>query len=88
MANLVTKVEFQKVKDSLAEYARVNELIELRKQVIPKVDGFKNNIRDFEKSNEDQRMCIRAFDEALCRKVNLLKLQSVEAYNEEVFMKK
>ena len=38
--------------------------------------------------NEDMRMCIRAFDESMCSKLNKQKLIDLKMHVEKMFLKK
>ena len=54
----------------MKEYARFEHIVELRADVLPKVDKFTNLLNIYTKDNQDMRECIEKFDETLSLKAN------------------
>ena len=76
------------LKKELKTYIKFQHLEDLRQQVLPVIKEFREVVKGFNNDNDNFRQVIQGFDVALCTKANVTKVQQVQVYIDENFMKK
>jgi len=54
-----SSAQLKKLQEEIGGCARVGSMLNLRREVVPKVEGFQKMLDDFRSENENMRMCVR-----------------------------
>jgi hypothetical protein len=84
----VTYAELDRVKSMLEKFASIQQVKDLRSEVIPEIKGLKSLVKEFTEDNINMREMIRRFDEIISEKASKMAVHELEIFVENQYVKK
>lgn len=81
-----SKSKFEVLKGRMDAMSQMEHISYLKCELLPQVNDFADQIKNYELSNEEVKRCIRKFDESISTKANKIELTIMKEELEEKFI--